>query len=109
MLYLFIYKGTGHPMLLIGGGFNQLGWITMGIFLCFKSTYYIHYATIPYVFVHATTSLCVYKEWLPTKWNQYPKENFEMQTLWAFICACAVPACDYRITCFALFPMYMVS
>jgi len=90
-LYLFLYKKTGHPMTILAGAFNQLGWIIMGFVLRTKWKNYMVYASIPFVFLHASTSLCVYKEWLPSTWVNHPKQNFEMQLLWSFINAGVLP------------------
>ena len=108
-LIQYFIQNVGHPMTLCAGACNQLGMVILYLMIKFKMQEYMVYILVPFILVHATSSLCVYKDWLPNSWKSYPKENFDMQLLANYIYTSAIPTQDFKLTTFVVFPIFFVS
>jgi hypothetical protein len=105
---LFVSK-SGHPIFMINGAINLFGVIF--IWICIK-TGRLKYCTRlvpPYMLFNTISAVCVYKEWLPAYFNEFPKDNMSYLILLVFILLNAVQVIDYKVTLFFMFPVLLVG
>ena len=64
---------------------------------------------IVYLLIHCIGTVCLYKEWVPRSFLDYPKDVMQWQIMINFILCNAIPLIDFLITTFVMFPILIVS
>lgn len=116
-LHCFEYfrHSSGHPVQLIGSAVNCVLIVTL---LALEKAYpksrllqdYTS-SVIGAIFlsVHVTTTVCVYKGWVPEVWRDIPKEPFQMTIVLIFMFVNATPVQDFKVTLFFSAPLFLTG